>query len=288
MARPLRIELAGGLYHVTARGDRREAIYRDDADREAWLAVFAEVCTRFNWRCHAYCQMTNHYHVVVETAEGNLSKGMRQLNGVFTQRVNRRHGLVGHLFQGRFKGILVERDTYLLELARYVVLNPVRAGMVADAGDWAWSSYPAMLGRVPAPPWLETDWVLGQFGPARAAAQDAYAAFVAEGGGRSSVWDGLRCQVFLGTDGFVERHRGLANDPQRLREVPRAQRRALAQPLSAFADQDAPPREAMARAFLSGAYTMREIAEHFGVHYSTVSRAVRRFERIDAGSSAPE
>jgi putative transposase len=210
MARPLRIELAGGLYHVTTRGDRREAIYRDDADREAWLAVFAEVCARFNWRCHAYCQMTNHYHVVVETAEGNLSKGMRQLNGVFTQRVNRRHGLVGHLFQGRFKGILVERDTYLLELARYVVLNPVRAGMVADAGDWAWSSYPAMLGRVPAPPWLETDWVLGQFGPARAAAQAAYAAFVAEGVGRSSVWDGLRCQVFLGTDGFVERHRALA------------------------------------------------------------------------------
>jgi REP element-mobilizing transposase RayT len=105
MARPLRIELAGGLYNVTSRGDRREAIYRDDEDRATWLAVFAEVCARFNWRCHAYCQMTNHYHVVVETAEGNLSKGMRQLNGVFTQRVNRRHGLVGHLFQGRFKGI---------------------------------------------------------------------------------------------------------------------------------------------------------------------------------------
>lgn len=288
MARPLRIELAGGLYHVTARGDRREAIYRDDADREAWLVVFAEVCARFNWRSHAYCQMTNHYHVVVETAEGNLSKGMRQLNGVFTQRVNRRHGLVGHLFQGRFKGILVERDAYLLELARYVVLNPVRAGMVSDAGDWAWSSYRAMLGRVPAPPWLETDWVLGQFGHARAPARAAYAAFVADGVGRSSVWDGLRCQVFLGTDGFVERHRGLANDPQRLREVPRAQRRALAKPLSAFADQSATRREAMAQAFLSGAYTMQEIAEHFGVHYSTVSRAVQGFERADVGSAAPE
>jgi putative transposase len=283
MARPLRIELAGGLYHVTARGDHREAIFRDDDDRMAWLAVFAEVCTRFHWRCHAYCQMTDHYHLVVETPEGNLSKGMRQLNGVFTQRVNRRHGLVGHLFQGRFKGILVERDTYLLELARYVVLNPVRAGIVADAGDWAWSSYPAMLGRVPAPPWLETDWVLRQFGRSRAAARAAYAAFVADGVGRPSVWDGLRCQVFLGTDGFVERHRGLATEPQRLREVPRAQRRALAPPLSAFADQSATPREAMARAFLSGAFTMQEIAEHFGVHYSTVSRAVRRFERADAG-----
>ncbi|HSO81920.1 transposase [Thiocapsa sp.] len=288
MARPLRIELAGGIYHVTSRGDRREAIYRDDADRDAWLAVFAEVCERFNWRCHAYCQMTNHYHLVVGTAEGNLSKGMRQLNGVFTQRVNRRHGLVGHLFQGRFKGILVDRDAYLLDLTRYVVLNPVRAGMVADAGDWVWSSYPAMLGRVPAPPWLETDSVLGRFGHGRAAARAALAAFVADGVGRSSIWDGLRCQVFLGSDDFVERHRGLAKDPQRLREVPRAQRRALAQPLSAFADQSATRREAMARAFSSGAYTMQEIAEHFGVHYSTVSRAVRRFERTAAGSAAPE
>jgi REP element-mobilizing transposase RayT len=140
MARPLRIELAGGLYHVTARGDRRDAIYRDDVDRTARLAVLAEVCARFNWRCHAYCQMTNHDHVVVETAEGNLSKGMRQLNGVFTQPVTRRYGLVGHLVQDRLKGILVERDAYLLELARYAVLNPVRAGIVADAGDWAWSS----------------------------------------------------------------------------------------------------------------------------------------------------
>ncbi len=105
--------------------------------------------------------------------------------------------------------------------------------------------------------------------------------------GRSSVWEGLRCQVFLGTDGFVERHRALAADPQRLREIPRVQRRALAQPLSLFADQYAPRREAMARAFLSGAYTMQEVAEHFGVHYSTVSRAVRRFERADAGSAGP-
>ena len=115
MARPLRIELAGGLYHVTSRGDRREAIYRDDADRTAWLDLFGEVCERFNWRCHAYCQMTNHYHAVVETPEANLSKGMRQLNCVYTQRFNRRYGMVGHLFQGRFKGILVERDAYLLQ-----------------------------------------------------------------------------------------------------------------------------------------------------------------------------
>lgn len=129
MTRPLRIELAGGLYHVTSRGDRREDIFLSDGDRRAWLDVFGQVCKRFNWVCHAWCQMTNHYHIVVETAEGNLSQGMRQLNGVYTQHVNRTHGRIGHVYQGRYKAILVERDGYLLELARYVVLNPVRAGM---------------------------------------------------------------------------------------------------------------------------------------------------------------
>ena len=112
MARPLRLELAGGLYHVTSRGDRREDIYEDDDDRNKWLATLGSVCSRFNWRCHAYCLMDNHYHIVIETAEANLSKGMRQLNGVYTQYFNRRHDRAGHVFQGRYQGILVEKDSY--------------------------------------------------------------------------------------------------------------------------------------------------------------------------------
>ena len=163
MSRPLRIEYAGALYHVTARGDRREDIYLDDEDRQAWLQQLAQVCRRFNWRCHAWCQMDNHYHILIETAEGNLSQGMRQLNGVYTQACNRRHQRVGHVFQGRYKAILVQKDSYLLELARYIVLNPVRAGMVKDVADWAWSSYHAMLNLKTAPEWLETDWLLTCF-----------------------------------------------------------------------------------------------------------------------------
>lgn len=146
MARPLRIELSGGLYHVTSRGDGREDIYFSDADRRAWLALLGQVCGRFNWVCHAYCLMSNHYHLAIETPEGHLAQGMRQLNGVYTQRVNRTHGRVGHVFQGRYKAILVEKDSHLLALARYVVLNPVRAGMVGDVGDWPWSSHAAMVG----------------------------------------------------------------------------------------------------------------------------------------------
>jgi len=117
MSRPLRISVPGGLFHVTSRGDRREAIYLSDRDRYQWLSLFGKICRRYHWVCHAYCLMDNHFHIVVETAEANLSAGMRQLNGVYTQWHNRAHGHVGHVFQGRFKAILVQRERYLLELA---------------------------------------------------------------------------------------------------------------------------------------------------------------------------
>ena len=204
MARPLRIEYAGALYHVTSRGDRREDIYLDDEDRLMWLDVFSQVCSRFNWRCHAWCMMDNHYHILIETAEGNLSQGMRQLNGVFTQKSNRRHHRVGHVFQGRYKSILVQKDNYLLELSRYVLLNPVRARMVDDLLDWAWSSYPAMLGKTPVPDWLETDWLLACFGANRKRAVTKYVDFVRAGIGLPPVWDNLKYQVYLGSDDFID------------------------------------------------------------------------------------
>ena len=277
MARPLRIELAGGLYHVTSRGDRREDIFFSEADRQAWLAVLGRVCERFNWVCHAWCQMTNHYHLVVETVEANLSQGMRQLNGVYTQHVNRTHGCVGHVFQGRYKAIHVEREGYLMELARYVVLNPVRAGMVADAGQWPWSSYAAMVGAAEAPPWLNTGWLLGQLGVTRGEAMLRYRDFVRAGVGLPAVWEGLRAQVYLGGDAFVQRMQALLTEP--LRDVPRAQQRPTPQPLVHFVQAHAAhPHDGMAAAYATGAYTMRAIAQAFGVHEATVSRAVKRRE----------
>ena len=278
MARPLRIELAGGLYHVTSRGDRREAIYLNDADRRAWLETLDQVCSRFNWVCHAWCQMTNHYHIVVETVEGNLSLGMRQLNGVYTQFINRSHQRVGHVFQGRYKGILVEKDSYLLELARYVVLNPVRAGMVRDAAAWPWSSYHAMIDAEKPPAWLQTDWVLGQFSPQRGRAIKHYIDFVRAGVGLPSVWAQLRGQVFLGSDAFLKRMLKLS-DQSNLAEIPRAQRRPLAKPLSHYRDKANDAKKGMTAAYATGDYTMQEIADCFDVHYATVSRAVKHEER---------
>ena len=282
MARPLRIELTGGLYHVTARGDRREAIYLDEDDRLAWLALLGDVCERFNWRCHAFCQMTNHYHLVIETPEGNLSRGMRQLNGVYTQRANRKHGRVGHVFQGRYKGILVEKDAYLLELARYVVLNPVRAGMVKDAADWCWSSHRMMVGRQTPPPWMETDGLLGQFARSRRDAIAAYIDFVRAGVGLDALWSNLRQQVYLGGELFVERMQRQLPDRD-LQEVPRVQRRGPPRPLPELAAKYSRD-QAMAQAYRCGDYTMKQIGEYFGVHYATVSRAIRRQEKRDSVS----
>ncbi len=277
MARPLRLEFSGALYHVTSRGDRREDIYLDDEDRLDWLEVLARVCGRFNWVVHAYCQMNNHYHLLVETVDGNLSMGMRQLNGHYTQRFNRRHSMVGHLFQGRYKAVLVQKDSYLLELTRYVVLNPIRAGMVDQLEDWPWSNYPAVAGLDKIPEWLNTDWVLSQFGKRRKTAIEHYHRFIMEGKGLSSPLNGVRHQLLLGDDGFVERYRE-KKTPEELNELSNAHRRSLALPLSEYQQRYRARHEAMAQAYLSGAYTMAEIGEYFGVHYMTVSRAVRRIE----------
>jgi putative transposase len=277
MSRPLRLELAGGLYHVTSRGDGREDIYLSDHDREAWLEVFGQVCKRFNWVCHAWCQMSNHYHLLIETPEANLSQGMRQLNGVYTQRFNRAHGRVGHVFQGRYKAILVERDSYLLELARYVVLNPLRAGMVKRLETRPWSSYLATCGQASVPEWLQPDWILAQFGRQRASAIRKYVEFVHEGARLPSVWTPLRGQIYLGSEAFVKKMQAQIEKRPSLDEIPRAQRRMLTQSLAEF-EQRYERNEAMARAYMSGQHTMAAIAEHFGVHYSTVSRMVAIYE----------
>lgn len=284
MARPIRIEYAGALYHVTSRGDRREDIYVDDEDRLIWLNVFSQVCSRFNWHCHAWCLMDNHYHIVIETIEGNLSQGMRQLNGVFTQKTNRRHKRVGHVFQGRFKAIIVQKDTYLLELCRYVVLNPIRARMVSDMQDWKWSSYLAMIGDAACSDWLERDWLLNHFGTSRRMAVINYSNFVREGIGLPPIWGELKKQLFLGDERFVDKVIMKIKTSDRtgdLREVPRMQRRAQANPLGWYRENCSSRHQGIVSAYQSGDYSMKKIADGFDVHYSTVSRAIKKAEMLD-------
>lgn len=278
MARPRRIELAGAVYHLTSRGNARQSIYRDDGDRERFLSVLGEVVRRFHWLCHAYCLMDNHYHLLVETSTPNLSRGMRQLNGVYTQRFNQRHDRVGHLFQGRFTAILVEKDAHLLELCRYVVLNPVRARVVADPGQWSWSSYRAAMGHVATPGWLTTDWMLGQFGTSRQLARQRYREFVLGGRQVPSPWQGLKGQVFLGSEAFCQRF----VEEARRQEVPRVQRQPVRPPLAVIFVPTGNRWEHAEVAYRSYGYRLREIAEHLGVHYATVSRWLRKEEKHKA------
>ena len=171
MARSLRIEHPGAVYHVTSRGNARADIFLSDADRQTFLDVLAGTVEKYNWLCHAFCLLGNHYHTIIETLDPNLSLGMRQLNGVYTQAFNRSHQRVGHVFQGRYKAILVEKGSHLLELCRYVVLNPVRAGMVAKPEQWQWSSYKSTAYAGTVPEFLTIDWVLGQFAEKKTAAR---------------------------------------------------------------------------------------------------------------------
>ncbi len=302
MARPLRIEFSGALYHLTARGNAGQDIFLNAHDSQRFLDLLAELCVRYQWRCFAYCLMTNHYHLAIETAEPNLARGMRQLNGRYTQGFNWRHQRAGHLFQGRYKAILVDREAYLKEVCRYIVLNPQRAGLAPDARAWRWSSYRATLAagqggrdRVSATPdWLAVRDLLALFADEPQAAARIYAGFVAEGatggvtggatggttgdeaGGAVGLWDRLEGQIYLGAAGFAEAMRARIGAKGEATEVPRVQREAPPRPLPAFARRYEDRREAMARAHLDGGYTLAAVARHFDVHYSTVSRAARR------------
>ena len=277
MARPLRIEFPGALYHVTARGNARQDIFQDDKDRQQFLTVLGRVVSRFHLVVHAYCLMDNHFHLLVETPDGNLSKAMRQLNGVYTQAFNRRHKRVGHVLQGRFKAILVDRDSYLLELCRYVVLNPVRAKITRKADTYPWSSYRATAGLTFTPPYLTIDWLLSQFSQQRAAAQRKYQRFVAAGIGQDSPWEEVRGQVLLGSEGFVERLAPGLRDKRLLKEIPRRQRFAarptLRQLFGARTRTDRVRRnDAIRHAHLDYGYSLTEIGRAVGLHYATISR----------------
>ena len=219
--------------------------------------------------------MDNHYHLLIQTPDGNLSKGMRQLNGVYIQASNRRHKRVGHLFQGRFKAILVDGDAYLLELSRYVVLNPVRARMTRKPDSWPWSSYRACMGMEIAPDWLAADGLLALFAKRRSLAQERYAQFVLEGIKAKSPWDDLKGQVFLGDEGFVKRMQAMLQTENTDVQIPLAQRRPLAPPLAEIELQAADRKSAIKAAHATGAYSYQQIADHFEMHFTTVGRIVR-------------
>ena len=298
MVRPLRIEYPGAVYHVTSRGDRREPIAKDDIDRVAFLSIAGHALERFDAHAWAYCLMGNHYHLVIRTREANLSRLMRHINGVYTQTFNRRHQLTGHLFQGRFKAILVDSDSYLLEVCRYVDLNPVRAHLVDHPAAYRWSSYGALAGLATRPDWLDVHSVHEQLAPGKNTTYAAakYAQFVAEGKGIQLWDDHLKQQIYLGDDEFIARmqkHAGLdaqsANSPgvRRKANVSKIQSSApaLDSDIRRYADikheSKTKRNQNMANAFYQGGHTQTAIALAFDVSSSTVSRVIKGFENAE-------
>jgi REP element-mobilizing transposase RayT/AraC-like DNA-binding protein len=273
MARPLRICIPGGLYHIIARGNARGAIVWDNEDRACFFRILAKVIDRFSWLCHAYCLMDNHYHLVLETPQPNLPDGMRQLNGMYAQAFNERHDRVGHVFQSRYRSILVEKETHFVELCRYVVLNPVRAGSCSAPEDWVWSSYAPTAGLALPPSFLTTEGILSEFGTTRAQACRNYGLFICDGIDEPFPYHvkGER----LGGEAFLRSNFGI-DEP--LREIPRAHIVPLQAPLEEIfgAGAETP----VAVAYRRHGYTLRQIADHLGCSYSTISRRLRREEEL--------
>jgi putative transposase len=279
MARPLRIEYPGALYHITSRGNWGQKIFRSHKDRVYFLKLLATLTDRFHWLCHAWCLMDNHYHLVIETPEGNLSRGMRQLNGMYTQNYNWKYHKTGHVFQGRYKAIIVDKDSYLLELCRYVALNPVRAHAVEKPEDFQWSSYRATAGIDKAPSFLVVDWLLAQFSPNRKRAEKLYKEFVFKGITHEAPWRELKGQIFLGDSQFIQRIK--TSLPHDLGEIPRSQRFAERPSLSDLTSGlitagKTERNKVIHEAHVRYGYTLKEIADQIGIHYATVSRIVKK------------
>lgn len=274
MSRPLRIEFPGAVYHIVSRGHRQEPIYEDDADRRAFLRILAEAIERFRWRCYAYCLMTNHYHLLIRTHEPNLSAGMRIVNGVYTQFSNRRHRRVGHVFQGRYKAVLIDPDNYLLPVARHIVLNPVRTGTTKVPGAWPWSSYRATCGDDSAPQWLATDELLKRFDSDCREAQKCYYVFVLNGMKGTDIWRKVRQQLYLGGDEFIRTSQAYIKNPDDP-NISQIQKRPPVPSLDDIAKRALTRNAAIERAHRVAGYSYSEIARYFKIHPSTVSRIIR-------------
>ncbi|GBD97382.1 MAG TPA: helix-turn-helix domain-containing protein [Nitrospirae bacterium] len=281
MARPLRIEYDGAVYHVTSRGNAGKPIFKDNLDRSIFLETLHKANKRHNLLCHAYCLMNNHYHLIIETPDGNLSKGMRQINGVYTQSFNRQHNKAGHVFQGRYKAILIQKESHLIEVCRYVVLNPVRAKAVKRPEDWKWSSYRATAGMEKPHSSLTTDWITGQFAIRKMTAQKKYREFVAAGVTEESIWKDLKGQSLLGEEDFAEGLINYVKGYDEIEEIPKSQRYLNRPELKEIFNEDTLLNkrrrdDKIKEVVEKYGYSQKEVSQYLKMHYSTISRIMTR------------
>jgi putative transposase len=272
VSRPPRLEVPGGVFHIVARGNERRPIFADAVDRTRFLELLEKVAERFRWRVLCYCLMGNHYHLLVKTLAATLARGMRELNGVYAQWFNRRHVRVGHLFQGRYKAILVQQDEHLLSTLLYIVRNPLRAGLCQDLGEWLWSSHLATIGGCPPGP-LALDELLQYFGPTRPVARARYRRLL-------ELEHDSRLPAHPLVDGephyvvsFLEQ---IDPSPEHTRAHLRAPRPPLRELLTDTSDL-----AAIAHANRDHGYSMRQIATHLNCSPATISRRIQQHASSD-------
>ena len=268
MARPLRIEYPGAVYYITSHGNGRQNIFLDSKDALSWIEVFEAVCVRFKWICHAYCLMGDHYHIVIETPASNLSKGMRQLNGVYTQDFNRRYDLGGHVFRGRFKSIIIQKDKYLTDLIKFVLSRPLKSGFATSPEQFKWSSCKYIAGKEECPEWLDVK----SYGSSIEDIVEYY-------DNRTDITDSIRNQIYIGDDLFISEVQQNIDSKRDLSEIPKVQR-SNHKSLEQYESENSSRDEAIGKAYMSGDFSMKKIADHFSLHYSTVSRIVKEYEKM--------
>lgn len=271
MARSLRIEYPGAHYHITARGNARQKTFLTEADYKQFIIIFKEVIKRYNWICYTYCLMPNHYHLVIETPAANLSAGMRQLNGVYTQKFNYRHKRVGHLFQGRFKAMVVEKANYLGEVIRYVVLNPVRAKLVKKPEQWKWSGHQEVLFQT-VNHCINRQKLISVFGTV-----GEYREFINQKTEISSPWDKLKGDIVLGSSEFIDKIKPYLSKNRNTVEISKKMRfvdRPKLKEIFDYGDNNQ-RNKIIISAYLKYGYTQKEISDHLRVHYSLISKIVK-------------
>ena len=292
MTRPLRIQYSGAFYHITSRGNERRDVFRSKADRERFLFYLAIATERYHARIHVYCLMSNHYHLLLETPEGNLSQIMRHINGAYTTYFNTKRKRAGHLFQGRYKAILVEADEYATHLSRYIHLNPIRAGMVSVPEDYTWSSYHYYIKRKKSPDWLVLDFVLGLFDSNKKIARKIYREFV--NALVKQEYESPLKEVFastiLGTLDFVqeikEKYLASVKNDRNLPALTELSRRETLEEIRAAVEAEFGDNPQMARKaalYISHRYSgrkLKDIGKCFGIGESAVSQNSLRFNLI--------
>lgn len=277
MTRALRIQYEGAVYHVTSRGNDGQKTFICDDDRESFLSTLRSVRNRYHWIIHAYCLMDNHYHLLIETKRANLSESMRQLNGIYTQKFNRRHKRRGHLFQGRYKAMICDKDEYFLTLARYIVQNPVRARIVNDLTLFRWSSYSETAANTRKEDNLTVpDSTLSFFSRDREKAKKLYTSFVLSSKDEN-IWDNLKAGFIFGGDDFVHKVNETVEKEERSKEITTIERYSARESLSdlfSFSNTKERNKQILI-AHVKHGYKIARIAEHLGIHYSTVSHVIK-------------